>query len=169
MDISMIAKLKGKEEFYSNYSKDDINRLFNGKSLLFYALSNNNIEVRYDIVNFLLDEGAKANVINENQETLLHILLSRNNHNLEQTIKLSERLINSGVDINKIDDKGRLALQCLINMKYTDKELEPLYELWFSQPNICINVKNSWGKTLLDIARTMPYRKELVERMQKYE
>jgi hypothetical protein len=32
-----------------------------------------------------------------------------------------------------------------------------------------VNHKNVWGKTPLDIAEQMPYRKSFVERLKKYE
>ena len=54
-------------------------------------------------------------------------------------------------------------------MKYTDEELEPLYQIWFSQNNVLVNHKNAWGKTPLEIAEQMPYRAGLLERMKKYE
>lgn len=169
MDISLIARLKSKEDFFDNYKKGDHERLFDGKSLLFYAISNNNLEARYEIVDFLLNEGAKVDVVNEHQETLLHILLSSVKHDLTKTIALCKRLIENGCNINQLDDKNRLALLYLVNMKYSDEELEPLYNIWLSQPNVIVNIKNKWDKTPLDVAKTMPYRSKLVGRLQEYE
>lgn len=168
MNISMIAKLKGMVDFLNSYSKKDVNKLFDGKSLLFYSISNNNLDARYAISNYLLDEGAQVTGVNEENETLLHILLSRINHDLPKTIELCERLIKEGVDINKVDRKNRLALQYLINMKYTDQELKSLYMLWFSQSKVLVNIKNDWGKSPLELAESMPYRQELVRIMREY-
>jgi hypothetical protein len=50
-------------------------------------------------------------------------------------------------------------------MKYTDDELELLYNIWLSQPEANLNAKNDWGKSPLEIAQSMPYRKKLVERL----
>lgn len=100
---------------------------------------------------------------------MLHILLSRTTHKLNETIKLCARIIEGGSDVNKLDSKNRLALQYLINMKYTDEELEPLYNIWLSQPNLNVNTRNNWGKTSIDIAKTIPYRKELLKRLLEYE
>ncbi len=72
-------------------------------------------------------------VLNEENENLLHILLLRTNHNLVQTINLCKRLVDAGVDLNQLDSKNRVALPYLINIKYTDEEFEPLYELWFNK------------------------------------
>ena len=165
MDISLVAKMKKYNEFLSCYVKGDENKLYNGKSLLFYSLSNNDIESRYLISKCLLDEGIEVNGVNEEGENVLHILLSRTKHDLEQTLDLCHTLIEKGVDINCIDNKGRVPLQYIVNMKYTDEELEPLYNLFFSQGNLMVNCKNAWGKTPLEIAEQIPYRKSLMERL----
>ena len=38
-----------------------------------------------------------------------------------------KKLIDKGVNINQLDEKERVPLQYLINLKHTDEELEPLY------------------------------------------
>ena len=103
MDISLVAKMKKYDEFISCYNEGDEKKLYKGKSLLFYSLSNNDAESRYLITDFLLNKGAETNVINECGENLLHILLSRTNHNIKQTAELCQRLIKNGVDINFYD------------------------------------------------------------------
>ena len=169
MDISLVAKIKKYDEFINCYNKGDVKKLYEGKSLLFYSLSNNDVESRYLITEFLLNEGADVDVINECGENLLHILLSRTNHNIKQTAELCQKLINSGVSINHLDKKDRVPLQHLINLKYTDEELEPLYEIWIAQSKVLVNHKNAWGKTPLEIMEQMPYRTNILERMKKYE
>lgn len=169
MDISLIAKMKKYDEFVSNYVVGDEKKVYKGKSLLFYSLSNNDSDSRYRISVFLLDKGIEVNGLNENGENLLHILLSRNSHNINQTAELCKMLIDRGVDINQLDEKGRVPLQYLINLKYADDELEPIYQVLFSENNILVNHKNAWGKTPLEIAEQMPYRKTLIERLRNYE
>lgn len=169
MDISLVAKLKKYDDFINCYKKGDENKEFKGKSLLFYSLSNNDVESRYLITSFLLDQGADINEVNECGENLLHILLSRVNHNLLQTEELCKRLIDGGVNINQLDEKGRVPLQYLISMKYSDEELESLYKIWLTQSVLVVNQKNAWGKTPLEIAEQIPYRKSFIERLKKYE
>ena len=169
MDISLVAKMKKYDEFISCYNEGDEKKVYKGKSLLFYSLSNNDTESSYLITDFLLNKGAEVNVINECGENLLHILLSRTKHNIKQTAELCKKLIDKGVNINQLDEKERVPLQYLINLKYTDEELEPLYQIWFAQNSILVNHKNAWGKTPLEIAEQMPYRASLLERMKKYE
>ena len=65
--------MKKYDEFISCYNEGDEKKLYKGKSLLFYSLSNNDAESRYLITDFLLNKGAETNVINECGENLLHI------------------------------------------------------------------------------------------------
>ena len=169
MDISLVAKIKKYEDFVACYSDDDVNKDYNGKSLLFYSLSNNDISSRYKITDFLLDKGASAACINECGESVLHILFSRTNYDLFQTARICKKLVDSGADINHIDNKGRHAIQYLIISKYTDEELEPIYNVIFRLRIIGLNKKNAWGKSPIDIAEQIPYRKELLERMKMCE
>ena len=86
MDISLVAKMKKYDEFISCYNEGDEKKVYKGKSLLFYSLSNNDTESRYLITDFLLNKDAETNVINECGENLLHILLSTNHESLSQPI-----------------------------------------------------------------------------------
>lgn len=169
MNINLVAKLKNFDDFINCYQEGDENKNYDGKNLLFFALSNNEPENRYLISSFLLDKGVDVNVTNSHGENLLHILLSRVQHNLSQTIELCERLIKDGADINQFDENGRVPFQYLIDMKYNDEELEPLYQIWFSQEKIILNKKNKWGKTPIELVKQVPYRASLLERLKKYE
>lgn len=166
MNIDLIAKMKSFEDFLENYNEEDNQKMYQGKSLLFYAMSNNDVDSRYKIVSFLLDKGTSATCINEENETLLHILFSRVKHNIEQTIELADRLLTMGVDVNQLDKKHRSAMQYVISMKYTDEELAPLYEVLFTKAKIDTTSKNDWGFSLLDLATKLPYRNILVKKLQ---
>ena len=63
MNIDLIAKIKKYDDFISAYKTGDEEKLYNGKSLLFYSLSNNDPEERYRISMFLLKKrnGCKRN------------------------------------------------------------------------------------------------------------
>lgn len=137
--------------------------------MLFYSLSNNDIESRYLISKLLLEKKIEVDGVNENGENVLHILLSRIKHNIKQTEELCQRLIELGANINQVDKNGRVPLQYLINMNYTEDELEPLYNIWFSQESLIVNRKNSWGKTPVELAEQVPYRKKILERIKQYE
>ena len=85
MNINLIAYMKKYNDFILNYKAGDEKKLYNGKSLLFYSLANNDVESRYSISTFLLDKGIDVSGLNEENENVLHVLLSRTNHNLKQT------------------------------------------------------------------------------------
>lgn len=53
-------------------------------------------------------------------------------------------------------------------MKYTDAELTPLYDLWFLQPYVELNIRDNWGLTPIEFAKKFPYRNEAVKRMIAY-
>ena len=167
MDISLTAKLKNFDSFLDLYVDGDEKTNYDGKSLLFPAIANHDPESRYKITTFLIEKGANVCVLNECNENLLHILLSRPIHNLSQTAELCRKFISAGVDINQLDNKHRLPIQYLIEMKYTDEELEPLYDIWFKQP-VELHIPNAWGKTPFQMAEMLPFRIKLLQRMKDF-
>lgn len=60
-----------------------------------------------------------------------------------------KKLIDNGVNINQLDEKERVPLQYLINLKYTDEELEPLYQIWFAQNSILVNHQECMEKNTI--------------------
>ena len=166
MNVDLIAQLKTEKEFFEIYHEGDEKKLYDGESLLFYAIANHEPNARYIISNFLLDKGVDALGFNEEHESVFHVLMSRDDHDISKTVALCERLIRLGVDINTLDKKNRSALQYIINnMRYSDEELMPLYQLWFSQPCPSCETKNAWGFSPLDLAQKGSGREQLVELM----
>lgn len=163
MNIEFIAQLKKYDDFLKTYSEGHEKQLYNSKSLLFYSLANNVPEERYKISMFLLNKDTDACGTNECGENLFHVLLSRVKHDLPQTVELCRILMAKGADINQADEKGRVPLQYIINMKYTDEELHELYDLWFSHGKVIVDQKNDWGKTPLELMENLSYRKKLYE------
>ena len=103
---------------------------------------------------------------NDESATLFHILFSRPKHNMEQTVELTQILIEAGVDINQLDAKNRVAIQYLISHpKFTDEDFAPLYDVIFQNCTLEVNVKNDWGYTPIELARKLPYRADLLRRM----
>ncbi len=168
MDIDIIAETKNKDEFYKKYKKSYNKKLFYGKSLIFYSIMNNDLDTRYEISNFLLDEGVDVKLKTQHKETVLHILLARQEHNIIETSKLSKRFLDLGVDINAIDDNNRVAFQYILNMKYSDGDLLPLYNLWLSYKNVDFITKNSYGFSPLDLANKLPYRNIIANKIKEY-
>ncbi len=169
MDISLIAGMKTYDEFISEYSEGDELKEYDGRSLAFYSISNNDPESRYKITKFLIERNVPLSGVNDNNENMLHILLSRRKHNLQETLELCRAIISGGADINQLDKQDRVPLQYLINMKYSDEDLEPLYELWLSFDNLLVSKKNAWGKSPLELVKVLPYRENFYRRLKRYE
>ena len=167
MNIDLVAKLKTYNDFIETYMDGDEKKLYKGKSLLFFSISNNDLESRYLITKFLLDKGIDVNVLNESNENPLHILLSRVNHNLEQTTELCKILIEKGVNVNQLDKHNRVPIQYLINMKNTDEELEGLCKL-FEFERLLVDKKNAWGLSPLDLAQKLPFRKQMLSFLKEH-
>lgn len=168
LNIDLIARMKLKEEFFKSFQEGDQFKKYNGRNLIFYSLGNTDLSSRYEISNFLIDNGVDVKCLNDEHESVLHVLLGQVKHDLEKTIILCKRFIDEGVDINTLDSKNRVAFQYILNMKYSDEQLKPLYDLWFSQSYVEITIPNFWGLTPIDLAKKLPYRKIILEKMQNY-
>lgn len=168
MNIDLIARTKKKDEFFNFFKEGDQFKRYEGRSLIFFSIGNSDLISRYDISNFLIDKDVDVKCLNTENESVLHVLLGQTKHDVDKTVELCEKFISKGVDINMLDNKNRVAFQYIINMKFSDEQLKPLYDLWFSQPYIELTIPNAWGVTPIDLALELPYRKEVLERMQNY-
>ena len=167
MDMYASAKTQTLTQFKEVYDKRLLNAVpKTGSPVVFHAMANQTPQNRYDIVKFLIGEGAELKCTNDEGATLFHILFSRPKHIMEQTVELTQILIEAGVDINQLDAKHRLAIQHLISHpKFTDEDFAPLYDVIFQSCTLDINVKNDWGYTPIELARKLPYRADLLRRM----
>lgn len=161
------ARTQTLAQFKEVYDKRLLNETpQDGSPVIFCAMANQTPQNRYDIVKFLIGEGAELKGTNEESETLFHILFSRPKHIMEQTVELTQILIDAGVDINQLDAKNRVAIQYLISHpKFTDEDFAPLYDVIFQNCTLEVNVKNDWGYTPIELARKLPYRADLLRRM----
>ena len=167
MDIYFSAKTQTLAQFKEVYDKRLLNETpQDGSPVIFCAMANQIPQNRYDIVSFLIDEGADLNSTNDEGETLLHILFSRSKHIIEQTVELTLILIDEGVDINQLDGKHRVAIQHLTSHpKFTDEDFALLYDVIFQKCTLELNIKNDWGYTPIELAQKLPYRADLLRRM----
>ena len=167
MDMYASAKTQTLTQFKEVYDKRLLNAVPKaGSPVVFHAMANQTPQNRYDIVKFLIDEGAKLKETNAQGETLFHILFSRPKHSMAQTVALTRSLLDAEVDINQLDNKSRVAIQYLISHpKFTDEDLAPLYDVIFQGRALEVNVKNDWGYTPIELAQKLPYRADLLKRM----
>lgn len=167
MNMYFSARTQTLVQFKKVYDKRLLNETpQDGSPVIFCAMANQTPQNRYDIVKFLIGEGAELKGTNEESETLFHILFSRPKHIMEQTVELTQILIDAGVDINQLDAKHRAAIQYLISHpKFTDEDFAPLYDVIFQNCTLEVNAKNDWGYTPIELARKLPYRADLLKRM----
>lgn len=167
MNMYFSARTQTLAQFKEVYDKRLLNETpKNDSPVIFCAMANQTPQNRYDIVKFLIGEGAELKGTNDESATLFHILFSRPKHNMEQTVELTQILIEAGVDINQLDAKNRVAIQYLISHpKFTDENFAPLYDVIFQNCTLEVNVKNDWGYTPIELARKLPYRADLLRRM----
>lgn len=167
MNMYFSARTQTLVQFKKVYDKRLLNETpKNDSPLIFCAMANQTPQNRYDIVKFLIGEGAELKGTNAENETLFHILFSRPKHIMEQTVELTQILIEAGADINQLDAKHRVAIQYLISHpKFTDEDFAPLYDVIFQNCTLEVNVKNDWGYTPIELARKLPYRADLLKRM----
>ena len=167
MNVFLTARMKTFDEFKELYDKKYLNESDDEKTLIFYAAGNTKIQERYRLVNYLIDEGANVHILDKYGDSLLHVLLGHVQHDLPSEVALCRRLIEMGVDINILNNKNVLAIQWLMNMKYSDEKLKPLYDLWFAQDYVDVTTKNAWGYSPLELAEKDPLRADLVRRMRE--
>jgi len=139
MKIDLTAKLKSFEDFLATYKDGDQKYLYDGKNLLFFSLSNTNLNDRYKISEFLVKTSIDARGTNRDGQNVFHVLLGQNRNTMY-----------------------------IARMYNTDEELEELYNLWFLQENLDVTSKDNWGCTPLEFVKKFPYRSELVKRIEKY-
>ena len=167
MNVFLTARMKTFDEFKELYDKKYLNESDDEKALIFYAAGNTKIQERYRLFNYLIDEGANVHILDKYGDSLLHVLLGHVQHDLPSEVALCRRLIEMGVDINILNNKNVLAIQWLMNMKYSDEKLKPLYDLWFAQDYVDVTTKHAWGYSPLELAEKDPLRTDLVRRMRE--
>lgn len=146
MDMYFSAKRQTLAQFMEVYDQQRLHEIHGGSTILFDAMAHQSPQDRYDIVRFLIAQGAELTGTNGENETLFHILFSRPKHNMAQTVELTKLLIDAGADINQPDAKGRVALQHLISHpKLTDRDLAPLYDLLFTRCRLDLSIKKCLG------------------------
>lgn len=169
MDIFLTAYLKSADVFFAELKPGEAQAIdAEGRGLLLMSLQNKDLPSRYAVSNFLLDHGAPANTSGNGGATALHILFGQVSHDVTEDARLARRLIDAGADVNTRDDNGRLPFLDVLNMKYSDDDLKPIYDLWFGQPHADFTSVSAHGVSPITIAKKLPFRAAVAERMEKY-
>lgn len=151
-DIAWTALYDTHSEFLSRYHIGDAKKLYYGRSLLYYALSNENLEARYKNAEFLLKEKISVAPVRGEFDGPFHYLFRQKKHDISQTVSLCEKLLKAGADPNLAGAKNILPVECIMQMNYSEEELQPLYDLWMSLPVLNLELRTFSGERPVDIA-----------------
>ena len=169
-DLECAAILKPTAEFISAAGDADVTApLPDGRSLLMATLANTDLESRYASTQWLLDQGCGLGAPSPEGVTELHVLFDQVKHDIARDVEIAKQLIALGADVNAVSQPRGLVFSEIVQMKFTDDDLEPIYQLWFDQPvTLDFETPSSRGAEPIGFARAVPYRKSILERMERY-
>lgn len=172
MGLSTIADRKPTAEFVVAVQGQgvDVTVLHeNGMSWMMDTLSNHDLDARQSSTAWLLDQGARPWTPDSEGHTALHVLFGQAEHRIDDDTRIARRLIDLGADVNAVSSQGGLVFCEVLWMKHTDEEFEPIYDLWFEQPGpLDFTTPAANGREPFGTARALPYRKSILERLERY-
>lgn len=169
MDVLLTARMKPAADFFAVFEQSDLTRTTDdGRSLVMMALGNTDLATRYEVSNFLLDQGGPLGGPGNGGTTVLHVLFGQSKHDIVEDERLARRLIERGADVNALDEARRLPFLEVLAMKYTDDDLAPIFDLWFEQPVLDFTTESVHGLSPIKSAANLPYRKSILQRMEQY-
>ena len=164
-DIAWVAAWGTTDEFLQRFHEDDRTQYFYDRGLIYYALSNPDMECCYEIASFLLSKCA------ENKENCMlqkktrdfdgpyHTLFRRKNYDVLQTTELCNRLLEAGADPNQAGEKNILPIELMMALPFTEEELHPLYDFWMKLPAVDLKLHTFDGKQPIDFAKKYKRKK----------
>lgn len=168
MDLFLTARLKPARDFLSLFRPEDAQKVdAKGHGLLPRALANHDLPSRYSLGHFLLDLGAPITA-GDGGATVLHILFGQVFHDVEEDARIARRLIDAGADINALDENRRVSFLEVLNMKYSDADLGPIYDLWFERADADFTSVSVHGVSPITFAKKLPFRGAVLDRMESY-
>jgi hypothetical protein len=168
--LDLIAKMKSTADFIAAASGADVTRpLADGQTLLRFALANKDLLSRYATARWLLDRGCPLGAPDSEGNSELHVLFGQVKHDIAEDRSIAQSLIAIGADVNAFSAREGLVFCDVLRIKSFDEDLEPIYELWFEQRVLLDFVTpTAQGVSPLSLARAVPYRKGILERMERY-
>ena len=134
------------------------------------AISNADGASRRAIIDELLAAGADASATTAPEGgNVLHVLLASRGLDTAEKAELVPRLIDAGADINLRDGDGWRPLALMVKLRVPDTELAPLYDVVLDLDGLELTEPaNPWDESVLDHARKLRQRADLVGRIETY-
>ena len=148
-----IAKWGLFERFLNFFNSGDEHKIYHGRSLIYYALSNPDPGERYMISRFLLEKHCDVSPVRNGFDGPFHYLFRQKKYDMTQTIELCRMLLENGADPNQAGERNYLPVSCLIMMDVPEQELISLLKFWLGQQELNMTLRTFEGLTPLDIAK----------------
>lgn len=139
----------------------------NGGDVLLDAAGNTDPVARAAIVNRLLDDGAPPTAVHEDQTNAAEIILGAVRHDFQLEAPLIKRLLDGGVNVNKIDRKDGTLLDVVAGLPphVSEETYWPVAEVLLARPELDLTLVSCYGRTTLQNARRWN-RTRLAERLE---
>lgn len=168
------AVREGSLEDFKKIYTGNINEIDKGLdiNLLCMAMTNDKRELeKYKIIEFLINEGININYVTRKyKRNALHMLYFCNfRPNINFVVKVTELLLDNGIQINKLDIFNAIPLKYAITInKFSTDENRPLY-LTLLHKGSDYNLKDIFGKSCLDYANEYSWRNGFLNIVKEFE
>lgn len=162
-----IAKWGSYERFLNFFNPGDECKIYYGRGLIYYALSNPDPDERYRVSRFLLERQCDVSRVKNGFDGPFHYLFRQKKYDMTQTIELCRMLLENGADPNQAGERNYLPVSCLIMMNVPEKELISLLKFWLGQQGLNMTLRTFEGLTPLDIAKKYG-KKRCEDEIKKY-
>lgn len=127
-------------------------------------------ESRYADVAWLLEQGIDVPRQSFGQHGVLNLLMIPVQlDEFDEFLPVAIALVEAGADMGRPSpDSTRTPTMELCNLKFYDDELPALYDAWFKRGDLNLGHQNRAGLTVLEMAKKVPYRADLVARIESY-
>lgn len=146
-------------------------RIMDPTTALRGAVSNEDLEARVVIAGQCLLDGADVTrVFGSERVSVVHVLLGQLSHDFEREPELLREILIEGADVNGVSTRWGTPLQTLAGTaKFTDEELAPFYDVFFSRPELDLLKPGYRGWSTLEmVRRNGPRRAGLLARVEQY-
>lgn len=155
--------------FLKGYGKNSVDHIYKFNVLQHVLLNNENEKNKLKMIKFLIKKGVNVNYIEpESNMNALHFLYTLNEHaSTDYLIKVTRMLLNAGINVNIADCHDGIPLDYAIaSLHASTVELMPIYEMLIKKGSDYLRISRH-GKSSMDYAKELPYRKELYEYMKE--